>query len=147
MLLVSARSSSLLSVLLALTACTQSRAPVEDAKSNPQDASRDASAADASRDANTSNDAVTPLDIWGNDCPRSNLSEGWRLPPEPQCRTSAGCGSAGICVGIPGERCEDAVDGGACAKLLVSTFCSYEVCRTDADCPVDSACVCSTVHS
>jgi len=147
MLFARARSSSLLLVLLALTACTQSRAPRDDEKPRTPDVSSDAGTADASNDASTSSDAAAPLEIWGSDCPRSNLSEGWKLPPQPQCRTSADCGSAGICVGLPGDRCEPAADGGACSKVLVSTFCSYEVCRTNADCPADSACVCSAGRS
>jgi hypothetical protein len=146
-----ARYSSLLVVLLTLTACTRSSLSREDAESRAPDASMDAEPA---------------LVISRRDCARSRLDGDWVLSPHSECRSAADCSARpyGSCIGSPYERCEYplrpgapddtcqsdmdcvAAIGGHCATHLGPTFCVYAPCRTDADCGVQGACLCSNEH-
>jgi hypothetical protein len=71
----------------------------------------------------------------------------------------------GSCIGTPAKLCtyptgpgkpEDvcerdsdcvAAEGGFCPKILVATFCAYDKCRSDSECGVKGACLCSDEYS
>jgi hypothetical protein len=108
-----------------------------------------------------------PDEFSRRDCARSSLGKGWLLPPQTGCRSDADCRvwEWGSCIGEPAKLCTyptgpgkpedtcerdsdcDAAAGGFCPKVLVATACAYDECRTDSECGVKGACLCSDEHS
>ena len=144
-----------LSAALWLASCSKSRtAPKADEPELPR------AGAKADAGAAGSGGENRPHQVSKRDCARTEYTEDYALPDNPQCRTHADCGTLASCIGLPQQRCEydsglgatddtcladsDCTLGrhGRCPLVLGTTLCVHAQCATDADCEAGRVCRC-----